>query len=143
MFSRLHERSAIVAIAIGCAALFASGCGGPKRLPVHGFVTLDGKPLPFGYITLAPKGNTSSPTAGAKIVDGKFSIASGVGLLAGEFRVEITASRPTNKTIRTPRGVFSNVDEQYLPARYNNRSELSAKIKPNGADPLSFNLTLE
>lgn len=126
----------------GCLLALLVGCGqGVKRQMIEGTVTLDGKPLEKGYITLTPQAGTASPTAGAPIARGSFSIAAAGGVFAGKFRVEITSTRPSNKTVRTPRGVFSNVDEQFLPARYNTQSELTVEVKSDAPNQLKFELT--
>ena len=127
-------------VAVTCAAICLGGCGKPSRIAVAGTVTLDGKPLDAGYIAMSPQGDTSSPTAGAPITGGKFSVPSNAGVFAGKFRVEITASRPSGKTVHTSRGVFTNPDEQYLPVRYNSQSELTADVKSDGPNSLKFDL---
>jgi len=65
-------------------------------------------------------GCTASPIAGGSIASGKFSIAPQRGLMPGKFRVEITASRPGDKKARAPiTGEMVTIEEQYLPAKYN------------------------
>ena len=81
------------------------------------------------------------PRPVAQIRDGTFSIAAAGGTFAGKFRVEVTASRPSGRTVRTPRGEFSNVDEQFLPARYNVQSELTVEVKSGGPNEFTFELT--
>ena len=79
---------------VACCVLILSGCGGEKaRYAIEGTVTLDGKPLEKGQICFFPLKGTKGPTAGAEIVDGKFSISNEGGTFLGKFRVEVTASR--------------------------------------------------
>lgn len=123
------------------------GCGGgPKRLPVEGTVTVDGQMLESGQFTLIPLEGTRGPTAGAEIVDGKFSIASNGGPLAGTFRVEIMAAQTvTGKKqsgINFSTGEVEVIEEtrQLLPPRYNSNSELTAEVTLDGPNHFDFEL---
>ena len=94
-----------------------------------------------GSINLVPLPGTASPTAGAEIADGKFSIPAEGGTFTGKFRVEITASRPSGKKIPNPMtGKMIDASVQFLPAKYNSQSELQAEIT-NGTNQLDFPLT--
>ena len=72
-----------------CAALLAGcllllvGCGGDRRQPLEGTVTLDGQPLGEGSISFVPLPGTAGPTAGANIAAGRFSIAADQGTFTG------------------------------------------------------------
>lgn len=66
------------------------------RLPVKGMVTLDGRPLPHGYVIFTPVGfagvgpivgHVLNSTAGVPI--GQFSIAAARGPIAGRYQVEV------------------------------------------------------
>lgn len=118
----------------------AAGCGGDGRHALEGTVTLDGQPLAEGQIAFVPQSGTGGPTAGGKIRQGRFSIAAKEGVLAGSFRVEITASRKTGKQATTETGEKFDQVEQYLPARYNRQSELTAEVPDGGAKQLEFAL---
>ena len=112
------------------------------RLAVQGTVTLDGQPLTRGSISFRPVAGTSGPTAGAKIVDGRFSIPSGKSVFAGKYRVEITATRKTGRQVKDPTfGTTVDQVAQYLSDRYNRSSELVAEVKPGGPNDLKFDLT--
>ena len=119
------------------------GCGGSDgRLAVEGSVQVDGAPLDQGEIVFLPSGSTKGPLAAGEIVDGNFRIPANKGLVAGSYRVEITADRKTGKKIQADERSSDMVDqlEQYLPAKYNDSSELTAEIQ-SGGEPLSFELT--
>jgi hypothetical protein len=121
--------------------LLVAGCGGTDRLAVEGTVTFQGEPIAEGSITLRPIEGTQSPTAGSRIVDGKFRIDADGGPRPGTFRVEIAASRPTGRKIMDPEtGQPTDMIEQYIPPRYNRQSELTAEITPGGPNELEFNL---
>lgn len=130
-------------VAALCAGLLlSSGCGDTgNRQAIEGTVTIDGQPLDEGQITFLPQEGTEGPTAGAPVHNGKFVVAQEQGVFAGHFRVEITAVRPTGKTIADPETdqVIDDV-EQYLPDRYNRESELTAEVKPGEINQLEFAL---
>jgi hypothetical protein len=126
----------VLLVAVWC------GCGNNDgRLAVSGNVKLDGKPLPEGSIEFLPIAGTGGPTAGATIEEGKYRIAAGRGLFAGQFRVKISAQRNTGRQAMDPyRGVKYDVQEQYLPARYNRKSRLEAVLTAEGANVFDFDL---
>jgi hypothetical protein len=134
---RLNVRLCVLAV-LPAVAMF-NGCGASERLGVEGTVTLDGTPLAKGYITFRPQPGTASPSAGANITDGKFSVARKGGLMPGKFRVEITASRVTNRMVRSRlTGKMRPAEEQYIPAKYNSESKLEAEVGASGPHHLEF-----
>jgi hypothetical protein len=82
--------------------VFAAGCGSSSgTIPVHGTVTLDGKPLPGAVIIYQP--NDVSPKTpsrnaqGTIMLDGTYSLTSfqtGDGAFPGEYTVLITKLPP-------------------------------------------------
>jgi hypothetical protein len=128
--------------AVVCYLFLTAGCGGDsRRQAIEGTVTLDGQPLETGQISFRPQPGSPGPTAGAPIAQGRFSIKPKGGTFAGGFRVEITASRPTGRKV-PDRFTGSPVDEisQYLPAKYNTQSELTAQVKAEGPNRFEFTL---
>jgi hypothetical protein len=128
-----------------CLLALMAGCGRSKRLGVEGTVTLDGKPLPNGNITLTPLQGTASPTAGAMVTQGEFSIPAAGGVSPGKFRVEIISRHRSGRKVpdfRTPghQGELVDAEEQFLPAKYNSQSELTAQVKSDGPNQLKFEL---
>ena len=129
-------------LTLASGSVFFSGCGSSGRQGIEGIVTLDGKPFEKGYVMLRPQSGTASPSAGGDIVKGKFSIVPKGGLLPGKFRVEITASRLTDKKVMDPmRGKMVTLEEQIIPAKYNSQSELQAKVAAEGRNQFEFALT--
>ena len=110
-------------------------------MSVEGTVTLDGRPLEQGAIQFNPISGTTSPTAGAEVVNGKYAIAAAGGPLAGKFTVQITAVGQTGRKIRDLR-TNEMVDEygECLPARYNSQSELTATVSEEGPNRFDFAL---
>ena len=129
---------------LGICLTVLAGCGQTSdRCMLEGTVTVDGQPLAEGNIRFLPQPGTGGPSAGGKIMDGRFSIARLDGTFAGEFRVEITASRKTGRQVESPfaPGRFTDESVQYLPAQYNSQSELTAQVTDDGANRFEFTLS--
>ena len=129
---------ALGAIVSAACLIMAVGCSGDNRQSLQGSVTLDDAPLATGYISFSPRAGTPGPTAGSEITDGRFAIERTRGTFPGMFRVEITASRPSGRHVE---GVPGEVYEQFLPARYNTESELTANVVGGSKNNLEFKLT--
>ena len=129
-----HRSRLLCLLTVASGSVLLGGCkdSGSGRVEIEGRVTLNKNPLEKGLVSFRPQPGTASPSAGAKIVDGDFSVASDGGLLPGEFWVEITASRPTGKKVRTR---FSDqmvtLEEQYVPDKYNTKTQLEITIPPD------------
>ena len=105
------------ALLAGCLLLLVA-CGGNRRQPLEGTVTLDGQPLGEGSISFVPLPGTTGPTAGANIAAGRFSVAADRGTFTGAFRVEITAKRKTGRQVlNDTAGGMVEQYEQFLPPR--------------------------
>lgn len=117
-------------------ALWLTGCGeslppGPKKFKVTGTVTLDGKPLETGAIRfLEPKVSADF----APIKNGSFSLE----MPAGEKRVEINATKPSDKQVA---GAKDGVKESIslIPPEYNSKSTLKETVK-EGKNDFKFDL---
>lgn len=129
-----------IGVLLVAGAVFLCGCDSPRQ-SIRGTVSLDGKALSKGYISFRPLPNTPGPTAGAEIVDGKYTVASAKGPFTGQFRVEITASRATGmRTEDELTGKAVESYEQFLPSKYNSASELTAEITDRGSNRVDFAL---
>jgi hypothetical protein len=113
--------------------LLAQSCDavGPKKFKVTGTVTFDGQPVDSGEIIFVPEEKELAPDSG-KIKKGSFTAQ----VTAGKKRVQIRASRLV-PGMSNPMGP---VREDYIPARYNSQSELTAEVTPNGANHWNFPL---
>lgn len=124
--------------------LCIAGCGrkGPpprKLVPVSGTVTLDGKPLPDGFLSFV------SPTEGSlesfPIKEGKFT---GKASLGGRT-VEIIAVRDAQPPPSGGAGAQAPpmaTRTNYLPAKYSMNSALKADVTEAGPNTYSFELTM-
>lgn len=114
--------------------LLLNGCGpattGP--VPLSGTVVWNGQPLADAALQLIPLDAPDRPIAGARIVDGRFTVEARGGVRPGRYRVEITAWRAV-----PPAGPLSDADrlmpvlQQVIPARWNSESELEIDVTGN------------
>ena len=142
MNTSIWMRLSIVCISFFTLCLLTIvGCGGgDQRKSLQGTVSFNGQPLSHGRITFRPIQDTGGPTAGAKIVDGQFTITPDQGTFSGMFRVEITAWRKTGRTTRDPDEGQVPQSVQYIPQQYNAQSELRAEVTIDGPNKFNFQL---
>jgi hypothetical protein len=112
------------------------GCAGSDagRASVSGKVTFDGEPVKTGQISFEPQGQGRIGIA--QIVDGAYQMPPQQGPTPGKYTVRITADRPTGKQVQSASDTSGRPAgesyEQYIPEKYNQRSELTVEI---GAEP--------
>lgn len=137
---QLAISSAVAATRMGqCAPwlvvlmLFA-GCqpSGPHTVPVSGTVRWDGAPLASGDILFHPVDGGGVPDAG-KITDGQFT----VDVKPGMKKIAIYATRSTGEVDPT---MGAAAQEQFIPARYNDTTELTQNILDQPTSGLVFEL---
>src|SRR5262249_43246424 len=113
--------------------------------------TVDGSPLPQGSIEFIPLDPRMGQTGATGIKDGQYAISAERGLVAGEYRVQIRALKPTGKKYwdgmgdeRRPASQKNYVEEMkpYIPARYNDQSTLKAKVEPGKVNEFDYNLEI-
>ncbi len=121
-------------------SLCVIGCsGGEPYQPMTGAVTVDGKPLEKGVITFYPEG--PGTTVGGEILEGHFSLAQENGATPGKYRVEIVAYKNSGKSefdIDTNSQV--PIEIQYLPVKYNVKSQLKADVVEGEPNEYDFKL---
>jgi len=127
----------------GCVAtvVVLAGCGrsssGLDVHPVAGRVTIDGQPVESGLITFNGVSGDQRGFA-ARIERGAYAAKT----FAGPMRVSITAQRevPGRFIQAAPDQPEVPVREQYIPARYNESTELEADVPRGGVRDLNFDL---
>lgn len=101
---------------------------GPENVGASGVVTLDGKPLPEGVVVFEPLNALKGQIREATVANGAFALPDAQGVPAGmEFRVLIKGFRKTGRKYPAadPSLAYDEV-EQYLPEKYNAKSDLRA-----------------
>jgi hypothetical protein len=102
------------------------GCSRSDMGIVNGIVTVDGEPARVGAISFfAVDGR--APTAGAPIVDGKFSAQVNPGVCMVQIRVSKIVGK--KKLYDTPGSPVREVWAEVLPAKYNNNTQLKLDVK--------------
>jgi ABC-type glutathione transport system ATPase component len=123
--------------------LATSGCGkSADGVIVTGTVTFDGQPVETGHITFEPQ--EQGVMTVAPISSGAYTIPAERPASIGKYLVRITAERSTGKTIaanpRSQEDQASVEIEQYIPEKYNLRSQLYVDISPTQSNH-DFTLT--
>jgi len=120
-------------LAIGLlAGCLLVGCGSGLETPadVSGTVLLNATPLPDGEILFEDVDGKKAPVS-TKIENGKYQAK----VLPGVKKVVIRASRPAGKIDPLMKQAVS---EQYLAEEFNEKSRLTAEIKPGEQDNVNF-----
>ncbi len=144
------------------AAMVTAGCGGSDdlpRQPISGKVSFDGEPLTKAWIQFRPVDGGGNTTSAAMIEAGSYSIPRSQGLVPGTYRVAITkleepASGDTktepapqrSATAKSQRQKKAGVGsfgfaKQLIPAQYNLKSKLEAKVQEGQTNAFDFTLT--
>ena len=141
-FVRVFAFTGLLGVAAGCG----SAPTGPVMVPVTGTVTLDGKPLPQGVVTLLPSAGGRAPSATTDD-QGKFQVES----IAGDHKVavskvEVTGGPPPSADGLAPD--FATAPQKVkaiVPERYNrpDTSALTVKVPDGGGDVGTIPLTLK
>ncbi len=121
---------------LALTAVVGCGTGGPAMGTVVGAVTVDDQPAPEGAISFVPL-DGMSPTAGTKIVDGRYRAEVPVG----SFRVEIRIPKVVGqrKAYNTPDSPMVSISKEILPAHYNDDSKLELDVQ-SGTNKHDFEL---
>ncbi|WP_417383537.1 hypothetical protein [Gimesia sp.] len=124
-----------------------SGCSssepGPERVIVTGNVTFDGKPVSQGEIWFIPAAGREAPQAGAIIKEGQYRVENKGGVPIGACQVKITADRPKEDVkIVADGGPEEIPTTQYLPARFNDKTELTVEIE-SSSEPVTKDFDLK
>jgi hypothetical protein len=142
---------------LAACLLIASGCsddGLPKRYPVTGTVTYNGKPLERGQVNFLPTAPEGRPASG-DIEAGRYSLMTqtpGDGAIPGKYRVTIVASDVdlTDAIAKQQGGIPSQQDvmkaqrkvKRAIPAKYEDpaKSGFEREVKEE-SNTFDFSLT--
>ena len=152
---RCVSRTLQVALCAGwmvIAAAVLAGCGrsGPERVIVSGTVSYNGKPVSDGFIRFVPLPTYHVPTTGTTITDGKYCADVRGGVPVGIHKIQITAFRKLSAAekkkvmmspTRPPSATLDDHRQQWLPAKYNTKTELEIPIE-SGSREIAKNFKL-
>ena len=136
-----------IAVCLLCAVVqLSAGCGRhPRIVPVHGHVTLSGKPVGPGDILFIPnesKGTTGKAAVGYFEEDGRYVLTTNRnedGAIVGHHTVVI---RPRPIGVEPGAEFWGNATLPPIPPRYGDltNSPLSAEVTPETGE-IDFDLT--
>lgn len=134
----------LTALLAGVAFALLAGCGvDPKgRQAVTGTVHFKGQPLDQGRIHFAPVSPGPSE-AGATIENGAYSIPQQVGLVPGSYKVFIASYDRTGAKVQSeeiPGEPSARQFKERIPAKYNNKTTLTAEVKGGEKNVFDFKL---
>lgn len=127
-----------------------SGCGKGevlKRVPVDGYVTVDGNPLKSGSIRFIPIDDTKGPAAVAVIEDGIYELPAETGPVMGKLRVEIEATNHQGFDLDDEKAYAAKAEQgppiakNPVPETFNRQSTLSINLDEDGDSDLDFRLS--
>jgi hypothetical protein len=147
MTTKMVRRGWLSLAILGAFALTSVvGCGGVRRIPVAGTVTLDGQPLNGGHLLFTPdtaKGNTHQISCTSRITDGRYDLEtnavtrsdSGAGVPLGWYKVTFRILEESTK--KHPLAPI-NVNDKFKSV---DTTPLSIEVKDN-PDPGAYDIKL-
>lgn len=76
-------------VSLAAAVLLSAGCGGsgsgPKRIPLSGKVTINGKPSPGGTVVIRPAEGSSGVGGSGVIINGEYEFTAANGPQPGKY----------------------------------------------------------
>ena len=135
MTTKMVRRGRLSLALLGALALTAVvGCGGVRRVPVSGTVTLDGQSFNGGYLVFTPdtaKGNTARISCTSRIKDGRYDLEtngvtrgdSGSGVPLGWYKVTFRMLEESTK--KHPIAPI-NVNDKFMSVE---KTPLSVEVK--------------
>lgn len=130
-----------VAVSLGCG----ESANKHGRIPFSGTVTLDGEPLPKGYLIFEPK--AGQPTqSGGMIENGTFNVPEKAGAAPGLYSVAIFSGSdppPNNYSPGTPEyeAASMRAPGEQVPPKFNINTTLTAEVKSGEENVFKFDLT--
>jgi hypothetical protein len=138
----------VLTLGVAASALLA-GCGGAAdelpREAVSGTVKFQGEPLKGGMIQFQPASQAETTAGGAAVVDGRYAIPRSEGLGPGTYNVMISGlPAPAAATPAKP-VMPGDIDpvpppREPIPAKYNTKTQLTARVTKGGPNTFDFDL---
>lgn len=127
------------------SAILFSGCSrgdGIERVVVSGTVKYQGKPIDHGTIQFTPDINTQAHVSSSPIDAGSYRVDRNGGVAVGTYKIVIEAVHANVPPDAQGTFKLSFAPPNYLPAKYNEKSELKITI-PSGSPSITkdFDLT--
>lgn len=135
----------MIHLSLLATVLLLAGCGDAGNT-IHGKITVNGVPLDEGEIQFVSVKSVGGDQIGTVVTKGEYRLTDSERLEAGEYQVQIRAYRGSGKKIWDGMGDGKNKNmvedlKQYIPAKYNDASELKLSVKP-GDNPFSTDLQI-
>jgi hypothetical protein len=132
------------ALLAGLLFVTLAGCSdGPDLAPVSGSISLDGKPLPYGYVIFQPaKGQLSQ----GEIKAGKFTMSTRSpedGATIGSHQVSVVCFEGHAPEKKAQQGPSMSLGRSLIPAPYtrSGSSGLTIEVPPEGKTDVVFELS--
>lgn len=140
-----------LAAMFGLFMAVVAGCrdgNGAQRVVLTGAVTHKGEPVADGTVLFVPCDGTNGPSMAVRIANGQYRADGQGGLPVGSYRVKILGYRDNpggrQTTVPAPQlgaSEHANARQQYLPDKYNVKTQLKTKIEA-GARLVTRDFTL-
>lgn len=130
-----------IAVAITLGLVLWAGCNSKSptgRYTVSGAVTFQGKPLEQGTIEFASE--SGGAASGTMITGGVYKVPERQGLRPGSYQVRIYSSDATAGPTPEFPGQATKVAKERIPAQYNSKSTLTAKVQEGKANQFNFDI---
>jgi len=142
--SSISHLSFLLSLLFLFAGFLTGGCSKNTdgRQAISGTVTVDGTPVPAGSISFQPtEGQATS--SGAMISNGKFNIPADDGLLAGKYRIAISAPMPGSEPANAQAlpGDAPPLAKDMIPPDWNTSSKQFVEVKKTGSNTFPFEIS--
>lgn len=131
----MRNRRAKLPIALCVLVVAIVGCGGPKRVPLHGKVTLNGQPVPQGFLLFMPTQETQGPVGNATIQAGEYRVEKENGVVPGTYKVSVSIAPEFAVQVQGGPPVASNADRKTIAATLAAKAAQEEEDRRKGRKP--------
>jgi hypothetical protein len=139
---RLSRSTRIGVVLLFLTCVWLVGCNSEaKRYRVTGTVTYKGEPVKAGSISF--RSLDGAHAGGGAIANGEYDISESSGLVVGKYQVAINYPDPKGPSASAKEempGDSRAYAKDLLPAKYNQKTELTAEVKPEARNEINFDL---